>query len=157
MSGSLCPRRYLPYNRAVTGRRNKNVCSPNSGLTSPSLAPAIGIIDDDSSVRRSLANLLNSAGYRACAYASGEEFLQSLNESVPDCVLIDSRMKGMQGIDVQRCLKMTADAPAMICMSAFWNEAAMAEALSLGAHQCLAKPFSEDLLLSTIEQALLRK
>jgi FixJ family two-component response regulator len=130
------------------------VCSPNIGLTHQTPAPSVGIIDDDLLVRRSLANLLKSAGYRASAFASGEDFLQSLNESVPDCVLLDSRMKAMQGVEVQRLLKMTGAAPAVICMSAFWNETTMAEAYSHGAHLCLAKPFSEELLLTAIEDAL---
>lgn len=127
------------------------MCSP---LNQKKLAPSIGIIDDDLSVRRSLANLLKSAGYRAASYASGEEFLQSLNEFVPDCVLIDSRMKGMQGVEVQQFLKLTESAPAMICMSAFWNEDTMAEAYSHGAHECIAKPFTEELLLTAIDGAL---
>ncbi|AIB42847.1 hypothetical protein PD374_17545 [Pseudomonas sp. WCS374] len=114
----------------------------------------MGIIDDDLAVRRSLANLLKSAGYSASTFSSGEEFLQSLNESAPDCVLIDARMKGMQGIEVQRFLKLKDTAPAVICMSAFWNDVTMAEAYSHGAHQCLAKPFTEELLLTTIEDAL---
>lgn len=130
------------------------MCSSNPGLKNQVLSPSIGIIDDDHSVRRSLANLLQSAGYRASAFASGEEFLESLNDSVPECVLIDSRMHGMQGIDVQKFLKQIKSSPAVICMSAFWNDAGLAEAYSHGAHECLGKPFSEDLLLTTIEAAL---
>ena len=130
------------------------MCSSNLGLKTQASAPSIGIIDDDLAVRRSLANLLKSAGYSASTFSSGEEFLQSLNESAPDCVLIDARMKGMQGIEVQRFLKLKDTAPTVICMSAFWNDVTMAEAYSHGAHQCLAKPFTEELLLTTIEDAL---
>ncbi|WP_010212494.1 response regulator transcription factor [Pseudomonas sp. R81] len=133
------------------------VCSPNLGLKTQTSAPSIGIIDDDLAVRRSLANLLKSAGYRASTFASGEEFLQSLSEPGPDCVLIDSRMKGMQGIEVQRFLKLKGAAPAMVCMSAFWNDVTRAEAYLHGAHQCLSKPFTEELLLATIEDALSSK
>lgn len=130
------------------------MCSSNVGLPHSPAEWSISIVDDDLRVRKSLVNLLNAVGYTTASFASGDAFIQSLAANAPDCVLIDSRMDGMQGIDVQRHLQSTPAGPAIVCMSAFWNDAATAEAYECGAHACLSKPFSEELLLSTLKEAI---
>lgn len=142
---------------AVIDRRNRTVCSPNPGPIYPTSASSISIVDDDAQVRKSLTNLLSSVGYLASGFDCGEAFMASLGENSPDCVLVDSRMNGMQGIDVQRQLKSSGIASAVVCMSAFWDDAARQEACQWGAHACLSKPFSEELLLSTLNDALSAK
>jgi FixJ family two-component response regulator len=112
------------------------------------------IVDDDASVRRSLANLLRSAGYRSQVFASGEEFLAL--ESLDDvaCLLLDLKMNGLSGIDVIRALAYSNRKFPVICMSAHWDDAALIESRHHGAVECLRKPFSSDALLSAVEVAL---
>jgi len=130
------------------------VCASNTGKPHLPAEWSISIVDDDARVRKSLVNLLSAVGYHAVGFDSGEAFMASLTETLPDCVLLDSRMGGMQGIDVQRLLKSMAARPAIVCMSAFWDNAGIAEAHALGAHRCLPKPFEEEQLLSTLKEAL---
>ncbi|RRV06313.1 response regulator [Pseudomonas sp. v388] len=112
------------------------------------------VVDDDLSVRKSLVNLLKSAGYRALGFVSGEELLVCDELDAAACVLLDLRMKGLQGPDVQIALNAAGTRPAVICMSAHWDEASLVEAKGNGACDCLHKPFTGEVLLSAIESAL---
>ncbi|WP_223549722.1 response regulator transcription factor [Pseudomonas sp. A-B-19] len=115
------------------------------------------IVDDDASVRKSLANLLRSAGYRARVFASGEEFLALENFNDIACLLLDLKMHGLSGIDVMHALTLKDRQFPVICMSAHWDEATLAESSRYKPIECLRKPFSSDALLSAIEFALQRE
>lgn len=115
------------------------------------------IVDDDTSVRKSLGNLLRSAGYRSLGFACGEDFLASSAVDQAVCVLLDLRMHGMQGLEVQQHLNDAGKAIAVICMSAHNDQEAIDQALRGGAQCFLAKPFSADVLLSAISQAVLHR
>ncbi len=121
---------------------------------SPAQLPAVCVVDDDLSVRKSLVNLLKSAGYRALSFASGEELLACAELDEAACILLDLRMKGLQGLEVQMALKAAGSQAAVICMSAHWDDASLEEAAALGAHDCLHKPFTGEALLAAIETAL---
>ena len=112
------------------------------------------IVDDDASVRKSLANLLRSAGYRCRVFASGEEFLTLDNFDDVACLLLDLKMKGLSGIEVMQALARLDRKFPVICMSAYWDEATLTESSRYGANECLRKPFSGDALLTAIEIAL---
>lgn len=112
------------------------------------------IVDDDASVRRSLANLLRSAGYRCRVFASGEEFLALDNFDDVACLLLDLKMKGLSGIEVMQALALLDRKFPVICMSAYWDEATLTESSRYGANECLRKPFSGDALLTAVEIAL---
>lgn len=112
----------------------------------------ICIVDDDASVRKSLANLLKSAGFKPLSFPSGEAFLASAALDDSACVLLDLRMPGMQGLEVQQCLQAAGKAIRVICMSAHNDEACVAAALQGGAAYFLRKPFSEDVLLAAISR-----
>lgn len=112
------------------------------------------IVDDDASVRKSLSNLLRSVGYRAQVYASGEAFLAEADFAEIDCLLLDLRMPGLSGIDVMRQLPRQFP---VICMSAHWDEAALAESGHYQAFECLCKPFEEEVLLAALDKALHRQ
>ncbi|MDE1164890.1 MAG: response regulator [Pseudomonas sp.] len=113
-------------------------------------AAQVCIVDDDASVRKSLANLLKSAGYQTWAFASGEAFLASSALDQAACVLLDMRMEGLQGLEVQRLLTAAGKPIAVIGMSAHDDEAAVAKVLQAGARGFLRKPFTEDALLAAI-------
>jgi len=112
------------------------------------------IVDDDASVRKSLANLLRSAGYRSRVFASGEEFLALDNFDDIACVLLDLKMTGLSGIGVMHALTTQNRKLPVICMSAHWDEATLAESSRYEPIECLRKPFSGEDLLSAVESAL---
>ena len=112
------------------------------------------IVDDDASVRKSLANLLRSAGYRSRVFVSGEEFLALDNFDDIACVLLDLKMTGLSGIGVMHALTTQNRKLPVICMSAHWDEATLAESSRYEPIECLRKPFSGEDLLSAVESAL---
>ncbi|WDY57927.1 response regulator transcription factor [Pseudomonas sp. PSKL.D1] len=112
------------------------------------------VVDDDASVRKSLANLLRSAGYSTLLFASGEELLCAGPLQEAGCVLLDLKMPGLTGLDVQRELRRRGWRLPVICMSAHWDDGAVAAAMGNGAVGCLGKPFAEEALLKVIEEAL---
>ncbi|CAH0131403.1 FixJ family two-component response regulator [Pseudomonas frederiksbergensis] len=129
-------------------------CAPES---SRSAMIIVCIVDDDASVRKSLANLLRSAGYRSRVFASGEEFLALENFDDVACLLLDLKMNGLSGLDVMRALTLKGRKFPVICMSAHWDEATLAESSRYEPIECLRKPFNGDALLSAVEFALQRE
>ncbi|CAI3810741.1 Response regulator protein TmoT [Pseudomonas sp. MM221] len=112
------------------------------------------IVDDDASVRKSLGNLLRSAGFETLSFAAGDVFLGSELARQAGCVLLDLKMPGMSGLQVQRELARLEWRLPVICMSAHWDDGTVHSAMSLGALACLGKPFSEEVLLRVVEEAL---
>ncbi|WP_244858239.1 response regulator [Pseudomonas sp. PP3] len=110
----------------------------------------ICVVDDDPSVRKSLVNLLRSEGFAAVGFESGEALLQSNMVDTAHCILLDMFMPGLRGIDVQLELSKNLKPPAIVCMSAYWNDAILERAKNQGAIDCLSKPFSSDTLLRSI-------
>ena len=116
--------------------------------------PQISIVDDDDSVRDALKSLIDSVGFRAEVFASGEEFLSSPDISETDCLITDVRMPGMTGLELQERLNAAGAAIPIVFMSAHDDTDARARALRSGAIDFLQKPFSEDSLLHAIDACL---
>jgi len=114
----------------------------------------ISIVDDDDSVRESLSGLIRSVGFRVTVFASAEEFLNSNHLSDTDCLILDVRMPGMNGLDLQRRLAASHMSIPVIFITAHGDEEARVRALNGGAVEYLLKPFSEDALLKGIDKAL---
>jgi FixJ family two-component response regulator len=112
------------------------------------------IVDDDASVRKSLANLLRSAGFDPLPFSSGEAFLGSGLAREAGCALLDLKMPGLGGLQVLRELAAMGCRVPVICMSAHWSDAGLDESMREGAVACLRKPFSEEALLQAIGLAL---
>jgi FixJ family two-component response regulator len=117
----------------------------------------IYIVDDDAALRGSLGNLLKSLGYGTVAFASGEAFLASPFVHNAMCLLLDLKMKGMQGLEVQKRLNARGSTVPIVFMSAHCDEEMTQHALENGAIEFLRKPFSERLLLDSINIALAHK
>ena len=115
------------------------------------------IVDDDASVRNGVGNLLKAVGYATVSFSSGEEFLASTEVDDALCILLDVRMQGMQGLDVQRQLNAEHRNIPVVFMSAHGDEDTVQRALTNGAVGFLRKPFEEDVLLDSIELAVRRK
>ncbi len=119
-----------------------------------SAAPLISIVDDDDSLRNSLNNLIRSVGFRAQGFSSAEAFLHSNQLHDTACLILDVRMPGMSGLDLQR--QMVADNAQIpiVFITSHGDDNARTRALEAGAVAFLYKPFREEALFKAIDSAL---
>jgi len=115
---------------------------------------AIGVVDDDPSVREALKGLLRAAGFSVEVFSSAEEFLTSGDLEDTACLILDVRMPGMSGFDLQERLKASRAPMPVIFITADEDRDVRTRALADGAVDFLQKPFKEQALLSAIEKAL---
>jgi FixJ family two-component response regulator len=127
-----------------------------SHLVNPSFPGWVVIVDDEAPVRDALLDLLDEAGFPACAFASGEEFLASGRQYECWCLITDIRMPGMSGLDLQSRLKAERLRVPIIFITAHGDEQMRMLALRAGAVKFLAKPFDDEVLLDTVRAALER-
>jgi len=114
------------------------------------------VIDDDPSMRESLKNLIRSVGLRAEAFGSADEFLGSKRLHGPGCLVLDVRMPGMSGLDLQkRMVEAGTDIP-IIFLTGHADIPMSVQAMKAGAAEFLTKPVREQDLLDAIQQALER-
>ncbi|HEX9273019.1 MAG TPA: response regulator transcription factor [Candidatus Binatia bacterium] len=116
--------------------------------------PLISVVDDDDSIRESLGGLIRSVGFAVKAFASAEEFLTSDRLPDTDCLILDVRMPGMNGLELQRRLAASHMSIPVIFITAHGDEETRVRALNGGAVDYLLKPFSEEALLNAINTAL---
>jgi FixJ family two-component response regulator len=114
----------------------------------------IAIVDDEESVCEALQSLLKSLGFRAEGFASAEDFLQFALLPGTACLILDVRMPGMGGLELQRQLAADKRRIPIIFITAHGDDDARARALQAGAVDFLAKPFSEEALLTAVHSAL---
>jgi FixJ family two-component response regulator len=122
--------------------------------TSLSKAPLIAIVDDDDSFRRATTSFVRSLGYMAAAFASAEAFLQSDRVGDTDCLITDVQMPGMDGIELQSRLIAQGHRLPVIFITAFPEMKARGQALAAGAAGFLDKPFSDQSLITCLNEAL---
>ncbi len=111
-------------------------------------------VDDDFRVRESVERLVESAGYAHLVFSSAEEFLQSGTLAIANCLITDVRMPGMDGIELQRRIRLDRPDLPVIFISAHQDDEARQRALDEGAVRFLYKPFDGAELLRSIEAAL---
>ncbi|HBG61581.1 MAG: DNA-binding response regulator [Omnitrophica WOR_2 bacterium GWF2_38_59] len=117
--------------------------------------PIVFIADDDSSVRKGLERLIKSAEFKVETFASAEEFLQRKPyRSGPSCLVLDVRMPGLSGIDLQKELIQKDTSTSIIFITGHGNIPMSVEAMKNGAVDFLPKPFDEKELLSAIIRAI---
>ena len=114
------------------------------------------VVDDDESVRESLIGLARSAGLKVTAFASADEFLDQDAPTVPACLVLDIRMPGLSGLDLQKELATASRRIPIIFLTGHANIPMTVRAMKAGASEFLTKPFSADELLTAIHQALAR-
>jgi FixJ family two-component response regulator len=112
------------------------------------------VVDDDPSVRRSLARLLRAAGYRAESFASAVEFLANIPCAGPACALIDVRMPEVSGFDLFQQLQRACPGLPVVFITGHGDVAMAERALKAGATDFLVKPVDEGVLLAAVERAL---
>src|SRR5882757_3387978 len=110
----------------------------------------IGVVDDDEAIRDSLSMLLESAGYRCAVFPSAEAFLASGSVDQTDCMVLDVRMPGMSGPELQSKIRESNGAVPVIFVTGQADEELRTRALKDGAVAFLNKPFSDEDLLDAI-------
>jgi FixJ family two-component response regulator len=117
----------------------------------------ISIIDDNDSVRESLQRLMRSVGFAVNVFASAEEFLNSDRLRNTNCLILDVRLPGMNGLELQRHLTTTHSEIPIIFITSHEDDEVRARALNAGAVDYLLKPFNDEDLLDAIDAALKSK
>ena len=113
-------------------------------------------IDDDASVRKGLARLLRSAGYKSEIFESASDFLARRSHSGPSCVIVDVQMPGINGMDLQETLIQHRRAEQLVFITGHGDIPMCAQAMKAGAVDFLRKPFRGDELLQSVQNALVR-
>ncbi len=121
--------------------------------------PRIAIVDDDQSVCRAVRRLVRSLGMEGEAFSSGQNFidmLEAMPSFRPDCLILDVQMPGMNGLAVQDQLARIGKTFPIIFITAHDDVGIREKAVAAGAVAFLRKPFVDELLIKTIEEALRR-
>ena len=118
------------------------------------VSPLVAVVDDEYSVRRALVRLVKSAGLSVQGFASAEEFLESHSIRPYDCLILDIRLPGMSGLELQRRLTATRHVLPIIFVTACDKVQARSQSLEGGAHAFFGKPVDEEALLRATRSAL---
>jgi len=119
-----------------------------------SALPAVYVVDDDAALRDSLRWLLESAGHRVAACASAEAFLAAYSAEQGGCLLLDIRMPGMSGTELQDKLKRRRRAIPIVFITGYGDVPMAVNAVKKGAFDFIEKPFNDQALLVLIDNAL---
>jgi len=116
--------------------------------------PVVFIIDDDQSVCEALQRLLRTVGLKAQTFGSAQEFMSTKRPDVPSCLVLDVRLPGLSGLDLQRELaKMDPPTPVVI-ITAYADIPMTVQAVKAGAVEFLTKPFRDQQLLDAVQQGI---
>jgi FixJ family two-component response regulator len=116
--------------------------------------PIVFVVDDDASMRDALRNLLRSVGLAVETFASAHEFLSSPNAKGPGCLVLDVRLPGLSGLDLQRQLKEADIQIPIIFITGHGDIQMSVRAMKAGAMEFLTKPFRDQELLDAVQQAV---
>jgi FixJ family two-component response regulator len=114
------------------------------------------VVDDDVGTRESLKNLIRSVGVRAETFASAQDFLRSTRPDVPSCLVLDVRLPGLSGLDLQKRMAEVELSIPIVFISGHGDIPMSVQAMKAGAVEFLTKPFREQELLDAVQQALER-
>lgn len=118
--------------------------------------PIVFVVDDDVSVRESLELLIQSAGWRPETFASAQEFLDHPESRVPSCLVLDVRLPGLDGLELQRRIAADRRGMPIIFITGYGDVPMTVQAMKAGAVEFLTKPFTDDVLLDAIRYAIER-
>ena len=119
-------------------------------------SPVVCVVDDESSMRDSLRNLFRSVGLKVQTFASAKEFLNSLPSEAPSCLVLDVRMPGISGLELQRELGCGESGVPIIFMTGYGDIPMSVRAMKAGALEFLTKPCRDEDLLRAVNQAIER-
>jgi two-component system, LuxR family, response regulator FixJ len=112
------------------------------------------VVDDDDSMRRALSLLLNTVGYKTAAFAAPREFLEKFKADSPGCLVLDIRMPGMSGLELQQHLNKMGSMLPVIFITGHGDVPMAVQAMKEGAFEFVQKPFRDQDLLDRINHAL---
>ena len=118
--------------------------------------PIVFVVDDDVSVRESLELLIRYEGWEPQTFASALEFLARPRALVPSCLVLDISLPGLNGLDLQKQVAVERSEMPIIFITGYGDVPKTVQAMKAGAVEFLTKPFSDDVLLSAIRQAVER-
>jgi FixJ family two-component response regulator len=114
----------------------------------------VAVVDDDDRMRHSIGNLLETAGHQAAMFSSAEEFIQAGPPAETKCLVLDVRMPGMDGLQLQYVLKGVCPQLPVIFVSAHYDERVRRHAMEQGAAHFLRKPFDGAELLRSVDECV---
>jgi FixJ family two-component response regulator len=117
-------------------------------------APIVFVVDDDISVRESLESLIHCAGWRAETFASAQEFLNRQRVLSPSCLVLDFALPGLNGLELQKRVALDRPDMPIIFITGYGDVPLTVRAMKAGAIEFLTKPFSDEVLLEAIRNAL---
>jgi FixJ family two-component response regulator len=120
------------------------------------VAPSVYLVDDDESVRVSLARLLSAEGYGVSTHPSAEDFLGCHDPGAPGCAIVDLGLPGMDGLEVQQSLRSAGVARPLVFLTGRGDIASSVQAMKAGAIDFLTKPVDPDVLLRAVADAIER-
>jgi FixJ family two-component response regulator len=120
------------------------------------VAPIVFVVDDDISVRESLESLIRSAGWQPEIFASAQEFLDYPRVHIPNCLVLDVSLPGLNGLDLQSLVAGERTDMPIIFITGHGDVPMTVQAMKAGAVEFLTKPFNDDVLLTAVRAALER-
>jgi FixJ family two-component response regulator len=124
--------------------------------SAPQQTPIVFVVDDDVSVRESLELLIRSVGWLPEMFESAGQFLSRPRAGVPNCLILDVNLPDLNGLDVQRLISVERAEMPIIFVTGYGDVPMTVKAMKAGAVEFLMKPFSDDVLLDAVGQALER-
>ncbi|MGA2389156.1 MAG: response regulator transcription factor [Candidatus Sulfotelmatobacter sp.] len=122
----------------------------------PDATPIVFVVDDDISVRESLELLIRSEGWQPKTFASAQEFLDNPRVLIPNCLVLDVSLPGLNGLDLQNLVAGERTDMPIIFITGHGDVPMTVQAMKAGAVEFLTKPFNDDVLLTAIRSALER-
>ncbi len=129
---------------------------PPTKTTQKPPAPTVFVVDDDASIREALSSLIRSVGLQAEMFSSAKEFLQHQRPEAPACLVLDVRLPGLGGMELQRELAAGNHQIPIIFITGHGDIPMSVRAMKAGAVEFLTKPFRDQDLLEAIQQAIAR-
>lgn len=140
----------------ISHRATQGPSRAGAQTSGPNDRPVVIVVDDDAAVREALIDLVQSAGYETVAFGSTSELLGSDTLDAPGCLILDVRMPGSSGLDLQRQLNRSGNPKPVIFLTGFGDIPMTVDAMKAGAVDFLTKPVRDQTLLDAIGIALVR-
>lgn len=125
-------------------------------MTTASDVPVVHLVDDDAAIRRSAGFMLKTSGYQVKVYESGVELLKHAAELSQGCILLDIRLPGMDGLEVQEALRHKGVTLPVIIMTGHGDVSLAVKAMKAGAVDFIEKPFEKETLISSLNEGFRR-
>ena len=115
---------------------------------------SVFLVEDDGALRSATVRLLEACGFSVRSFASAEEFLAAFDPALPGCLLLDLRLPGQSGLELQRTLETRGDVPPIVFLTGHADVPTSVFAMKRGAVDFLEKPVREEDLVAALERAL---